>query len=380
MDPNNPLRFQNLPFDIHFEVAKQLDYPGIVSLASTNRFFHQILDPIAILSRSEVADFCENQDRHFREIGKELFACYKCFRFFPKKKFGRPAWFGRDAWQNRFCLDCSGKLKHYKHGKGIWNGTRDIKYYFCHNCCRYQTKSTKCQGNLLDESSGADEVAEALVLCTKSPRRECQGLETLPTHIMFNIASFLDFHDVLRLAQASYNLNDVVKPNSWVSLPTRYRFVRDKWAKDVADLEFSNIENFPCYMCFRIRPKAKFPWKQLEMAEKEPGTAWKMRCQRCVAMMGCSNKSLTRIEHRRREMCDVCKCIKHTRQPCGGCMELYVQGTLDRETVYAEEENIFDGLDIVFDEDRLAREAREAKAFRETCFVWEEFGAWGDMY
>lgn len=60
-------------------------------------------------------------------------------------------------------------------------------------------------------------------------------------------------------------------------------------------------------------------------------------------------------------------------------MELYVQGALDRKAVDPEEENIFDGLDIVFDEDRLAREAREAKAFRETCFIWEEFGAWGDM-
>lgn len=377
MDPNSPLRFQNLPFDIHFQIAKQLDYPGLVNLASTNRSFRRVLDPVAILSRTEVAYFCESQDRRFREVGRELFACYRCFRFLPKGRFGRPATFGRDPWQSRFCLDCSGKLKRYGHGKSVWNGTRTVKYYFCHNCCRHQTKSTKCRGDLVDEGSGEDQIAQALALCTKSPRRECRGLERLPTHVMFNIASFLDFHDVLRLAQASRTLNDIVKPNSWVSLPTRYRFVRDKWARDASDVEFSDIESFPCYMCFRIRPRAKFPALQLKMAESQPDTAWKLRCQRCVALMGCSNKSLTRIEHRRREMCDVCKCIKHRRKPCGGCAELYGQGTLDREAVDAEEADILAGLNMVFDEDRLTREAREAEAFSESCFLWGEYGDWG---
>ncbi|KAM0440001.1 hypothetical protein ACHAPT_001103 [Fusarium lateritium] len=376
MDPNDPLRFQNLPYDIYLDLAKQLDYQSLINLSSTNRLFHEILNPAAIFTRSEIADLCDAQDRQFRAIGKELFACYKCFRFMPKKKFGRPGSFGHDAWQNRFCLDCSAKLKRYQHGRAVWNATKDMMYYFCHNCCRYQTESTKCQGNRIDKCSGEDEIADALSLCAKPPpRRACHGLEALPMHIMAKISSFLGFDDVLRLTQVSHTLNDLVKPDSWVPLHKRYCFVKDKWTREREDaVEFSDIENFPCYMCFRIRPRRKFPTKQIDLAEEKPETMWKMRCHRCVDLMGCGVKSLTRIEQRRRELCIFCGCIKHARKPCGGCMDLYVRGLLHRKAVYPDDTQMLNGLAWLFDEDDWIRQAAE---FRKTIFVWEEYGDWG---
>ncbi|KAF4455636.1 hypothetical protein FALBO_15577 [Fusarium albosuccineum] len=346
---HTPPRFQDLPFDVHFEMAKRMDYLSLLRLASTNRFFHRVLDPRAILDKPAMDDFFLDRERHYLEIGAELFACYNCYRFLPKTKFIKRRSFYRAKQPNRFCLDCAAKLKVYDHLKPVASAyIKELHYYFCHNCCRYQTESTKCQGNLIGKDSTDEEIAEALSLCTKSSRQP-QRWEKLPAHVWANVSSYLDYRDVIRLAQVSRTMNDTVKPTAWVPLPVRYRFVRDQWALDHQNVH--TPDTYPCFMCSRLRPEIRFTQIQLGLVASHPQTAWMMSCESCVNLMGWSKRSLTRIEHRRREMCEICKCIKHVRKPCGGCMELYVKGAIDRRTAYRDEEvnceenlNRFDGV------------------------------------
>ncbi|KAM5346454.1 hypothetical protein ACJ41O_009459 [Fusarium nematophilum] len=353
MDTNHSsIRFQHLPFDIHFEVAKQLDYLGILRLASTSRLFHQILNPNKILPKPEINDFFTERDQYHRTTGRDIFACYKCHRFLPKSKFQRKKGMYRTHDAERCCFDCAAKLRLHDHLRPISNGK--LRYYFCHNCGRYETKSARCHGKRLDEESGEDEVATALSLCT-TPHHPQHGLEALPTHLLIRICSSLEFPDLLHLKQASRALKDAVEPNRWVPLHTRFRFIRDKWTLDTLDVERDDIASYPCYMCFRIRPKESFTQKQLELFDTRPETAWKLRCRGCLSKMDRGKKSFVRVEHKRRRMCEICKCIWLARRTCGGCLELYRQGGIDYRTMYPEEEEVVDyqenlnRLDGVFD-------------------------------
>ncbi|KAH7175646.1 hypothetical protein EDB81DRAFT_770513 [Dactylonectria macrodidyma] len=69
-----------------------------------------------------------------------------------------------------------------------------------------------------------------------------------------------------------------------------------------------------------------------------------------------------KAEHKRRQMCGICQCLKYGRETCEGCLELYAEGAIDHRTMYPK--NFLDGnhdygglllgLDGMFDgEDRL---------------------------
>jgi hypothetical protein len=345
--------FQGLPYDIHFEIGKQLGYAGILRLAATNRHFHKILNPKTILGPEQALEFVTERDGHLRKIGHELFACSNCLRLLPRKKFVRAASFYNISWSARFCLDCTAALKSQRHLKTVTRADGKLRYYFCHNCGDYRTVSERCHGKRIDSDTTKADAVEAMSLCTQ-PRRQRQGIENLPAHILAKISSFLGFKDVLYLAQVSRGLNDVVNPNQWVPLHARYQYVHDKWTNDIMGKDFDTIPTFPCYICCRIYPKKKFTDQQIRMAAGAPETGWKMRCLKCVWLMGLSPKSVTRIEHRRREMCDICKCVKYARQTCGRCQELYIQRMIDRKTLQppvVEMEDILPLMEDLFTKD-----------------------------
>lgn len=338
--------FQGLPFDIHFEMAKYLNYQDFLNLMSTNRYFYTVLDPKIILGLEQIADFVIERDDYLRKIGHELFGCTNCYKFLPKKKFGKQDCFYSITYSFRSCLDCTAALKPRRHLDSVSSADSNLRYYFCHNCGKCRTKSERCSGKRIEWDSKKEEVAEALSLCAQ-PQRQQQSIEKLPAKILKKVSSFLGFLDVLRLAQVSRELNDVVRPNQYVPLHTRYRFVHDKWTKDVQNVTWSYIKMIPCYICCQILPKDKFTPKQIELCSEHPETAWKMRCQACVWLMGRSAISTKRIEHRRREMCETCGCIKYARTTCGGCMELYVGGSIDRETLYPNDVKLEDSLPLI---------------------------------
>ncbi|KAJ4009741.1 hypothetical protein NW752_009329 [Fusarium irregulare] len=338
--------FQALPYDIHFEIAKHMPYNEILKLAATNRHFRKVLSPRAILGAEEALEFVTERDGHLRKIGHELFACSNCLRLLPKKKFIKTNSFYDISWSARFCLDCTGTLKTHRHLVSVADADGKLRYYFCHNCGEYRTESEKCQGDRIDSDTKEADAAEALVLCAK-PRRERQGIENLPVHILAKISSFLGFADVLHLAQVSRALNDIVKPNQWVPLHERYQYIDDKWTQDVHAMDPDKIPAFPCYICCKIYPKKKFTEKHINMAQEMPETIWRMRCHQCVWRMGMSPMSVVRIELRRREMCETCGCIKYARDTCGRCLELYIEGVIDWKTLHPREGKVEEALLLV---------------------------------
>ncbi|KPM35552.1 hypothetical protein AK830_g11015 [Neonectria ditissima] len=356
-----PLRFQRLPFDIHFEVVSFLDFRSALNLTSTCRFFHQTLDIRAILPERALVTFMYERDCADQNRGEDLFACFKCYRLLPKHKFAKKATLDRKgkrgrlfaAQGDRSCFDCSAKNRLYVHLQPISNGK--LRYYFCHNCGQYKTKSAKCRGLRFGIDSGSNGGA---ALCAVKPTGQKSRLETLPTHLLRKVVSFLGFKDVLHLTEVSHTLKETVQPAKWVAIHTRYRFVLDKWTAEVLDLEPDAVRSFPCYSCCRVRPKSKFTDKQIRKANRYPETSWKMRCQACIQQMYRGGRNLMRIEFKRRLMCEICKCLKRGGQTCGGCLELYVKGGIDRRTMYPETTlDHFDGdcgvffnrLDGIFD-------------------------------
>ncbi|CAG7562144.1 unnamed protein product [Fusarium equiseti] len=356
--PQHSRTFQALPYDIHFEIAKHMAYNEILKLAATNRHFRRALNPRTILGAEEALQFVNQRDGHLRRLGHELFACSNCLRFLPKKKLIKTNNFYNIRQSARFCLDCMGTLKKARHLKSVTAADGKLRYYFCHNCGEYRTESEKCQGKEIYPGTLEAEAAEALALCAK-PRRERQGIENLPVHILAKISSFLGFADVLHLAQVSRALNDIVIPNQWLPLHTRYQYVHEKWTKDVQNMEFDEISAFPCYICCRIYPKESFTEKHIIMAQETPETIWKMRCHQCVWRMGMSPMSVVRIEHRRREMCETCGCIKYARDTCGRCLELYIEGNIGWKTLHPREGEVEESLLLV--EGLFVQEAEEDK-------------------
>ncbi|KAH7019311.1 hypothetical protein EDB80DRAFT_196800 [Ilyonectria destructans] len=339
MCSNAPQRsFECLPFDIHFEVVRHLDFASALNLASTNRFFHQILDLRAILPTDELVKFIRERDRANQNRAEDLFACYQCYRLLPRDKFSKKAAMDRRHKKGhelteegrRYCFDCSAKNRVYEHLQPISNGK--LWYYFCHNCGQHLTKSAMCHGpRLIDQEDG-----EELAWCQPKPVTPQGGLEMLPAHLLKNIVSHLGYDDALYLAMASHTLRETVQPIKWVALHTRFRFLRDRWTAGTVDVDTGAIKTFPCYMCCRIRPKDKFTETQLRMAETYPQTSWKMRCQACVQRIYLGERNLMKIEYNRRWMCEICKCLRRGRETCGGCLELYVKGGIDQRTMYPE--------------------------------------------
>ncbi|KAK7424745.1 hypothetical protein QQX98_000323 [Neonectria punicea] len=355
-----PLLFQCLPFDIHFEVVRLLDFGSALNLTSTSRLFHYTLNPRAILPKRALVDLMHERDTAEQNRGEERFACYKCYRFFPKHKFAEKATVDRKSNKgrritkegDRFCFDCSAKNRLFDHLHPISNGI--LTYYFCHNCGQYKTRSAICKGPRLGDDPEATDGTVSCVL----PTGEKSRLEAFPTHLLMRVVSFLGFDDALHLTEVSHAFHETVQPAKWVALHTRYRFVRDKWHAEVLDLKPDAVKSYPCYTCCRIRPRDKFTPAQIRKATGYPQASWETRCHACLYQMYGSRRSLMRIEFQRRVMCEICKCPRQGGQTCRGCLELYLKGGIDRGTMYPKTLERFDNdygvffnrLDGLFDD------------------------------
>ncbi|KAH7157634.1 hypothetical protein B0J13DRAFT_650235 [Dactylonectria estremocensis] len=359
MNPNPPQHlFEGLPFDIHYEVVRYLDFRDAFNMALANRYFQQTLDPRSVLPREDLVKFIGERDKADRNRVEGLFACYKCYRFLPKDKFAKKATVDRKTKRGqavtdecrRYCFDCAATHRLFDHLQPISNGK--LRYYFCHNCRQYKTKSGRCARSC----SGIVSVDYAI--CHRPmPAVQRKSLDLLPTHILKNIVSFLGYDDALHFAMGNRTLKETIQPLKWVALHTRFQFVQYKWTMDTANMDAKILKTFPCYMCCRIRPRTKFTQQQLCLKEKYPVTAWRMRCQECIQRVSIGVENSTKTEHRKRQMCGICKCLKRGRETCGGCLELYVQGAIDHRTMYPKNfldgnhdyGGLLDGLDGIFD-------------------------------
>ncbi|CAG1986639.1 unnamed protein product [Fusarium graminearum] len=343
------MSFQGLPYDIYFEISKFIGVRDCLRLAATTRDLHEVFNPKTILRREQVLEFITERDEHLRWIGPDLYACTNCLQFLPARKFIHTEWFSFLSRAPRFCLDCTGALRLWPHLEPDFCAEGVLEYYFCNNCGSYGTESARCYGERIYSDTTEAEDAMARTLCIQ-PRRQPQGIEKLPTHILATIVSFLDFKDVLNLTQASTKLNDVVKPNEWVLLHKRYAFVAYTWFRRVQDLPFDEVLVFPCFICCKIYFKFRFSETPLERIENHPEKIWKTYCDHC-RQLGSDKWNIVAIEHRRRELCKACGCVKYKRRTCEHCRELYAEGVFDRKTLYppvVEIEEILPSLEDLF--------------------------------
>ena len=373
--------FETLPYDIQFDVAQYLDYPTIVRLKRTNRYFHKLFNPRTILPQSDVAEFVKARDSREIQGPKTTFACYGCWKFLPKTKFTRKAMKSKD---DRFCFDCAAEMRWYPHLCPVSNGK--LKYYFCHNCGTYATESARCRGTkpvFKNIHYDFREPYAANDLCTKKATRILAQLEILPIHLLQNVAKFLTYKDLLRFTQVSNALNEKID-HDWAPLHDRFRCVYKRWEEERKQEDFETIKNFPCFLCLEWKPRAKFTKTQIKKAETFPETSWKLRCQSCLHYQYSTGKNPLRVEYRRRQMCEICRCVKAAGTTCGGCLELYLNGMIDRETVFPlKPQTDFDyqehlyGLEGVFLEEEVVHVDDEVEEDEESGYSWWDLLGFG---
>lgn len=323
--------FQTMPFDIQFEVAKLVSYQDVIHLKKTNRYLQHNLDPRKLLPVSEIYDFVSERDKDANKQPRTTWACQSCWKFLPRTKFTRRA-LKQDS--ERFCFDCAGDMRWYPHLSAVYNGR--LKYYFCHNCGNYGTQSERCQGKKVHNTGASeDEMNEARAKCFKKPTRQLTYLETLPTHIMKNVAKFLSFKDLLRLSVVSRALNEQID-HDWAPIHDRFRCIKKQWEME-REKGLNTIPKLPCFTCLEWRTRTRFTKAQIKSAQAYPENAFKFRCQSCVHDQHTPSKDPARAEYQRRQMCDICNCVKLDGTTCGGCLELYFNGEIDRETMFPSE-------------------------------------------
>ncbi|KAI5464806.1 hypothetical protein BGZ63DRAFT_401719 [Mariannaea sp. PMI_226] len=335
---SNHLSLLDLPYEIHREIISHLDLHGILHLPRVNRYFSEIVNFRTDLSEEDCKSFIRGLDTSVYHRTHDLYACYKCFRFFPRDRFDkelvkdRVSRAGRRIQTdrfNRFCFSCAAKYRLHAHLRPVSNGK--LRYYFCHNCGQYKTRSLKCEGPALDQKTG-----EFTVVATCAPKllKQPAKIETLPKYILRNIVSHLGFQDTIKLTSVSRCLHDRIQIDQCVPLHLRYHFVRDKWEASALGVAPEAITTYPCYSCWRVRPRSKFTPKQIELAHQLPDTRWRMRCQNCLRLADLKKCLKRKNEYYLYQMCETCKHIKRPGQTCDGCMDLYERGLIALEVAF----------------------------------------------
>jgi hypothetical protein len=334
-----PMLYQDLPFDIQFEVAQHLGYLDVLRLAATSRYFHVNLHPDIVLTTQARIEFLKSRDKVAKN--RERWACFTCYRMLPKEGFGNRMRAAKSGSRGerltdeaaRFCLDCARKDLQYDHLCGFRYGK--VMYYFCHKCRRYQTKSTKCEkilenvdGNMVTRTICWQEGVVDMTNATAF-------LNRLPEHILKQVVTHLDYRDAIYLAQANRKMAAVVQPVPWVPIHRRYQFVQKKWKEATGNMDSNEpIADFlmlPCFACFRVKDKAnRFTSTQLRFADSEPASRWKLRCKGCVQRLYHTPNNSAVREFRLQIMCQTCNVLRKKREPCRGCEGLFERGEIDR--------------------------------------------------
>lgn len=197
----------------------------------------------------------------------------------------------------------------------------------------------RCQGKKVHNTGASeDEMIEARAKCFKRPTTQLTYLETLPIHVMKNVARFLSFKELLRLEVVSRTLNEQID-HDWAPLHDRFRCIKKRWEME-REKDFNTLTKLPCFTCLEWRTRSRFTKAQIKSAQAYPENAFKFRCQSCVHDQHSPTKDPVRAEYQRRQMCDICGCVKAAGTTCGGCLELYLNGEIDRETMFPSSDKV----------------------------------------
>ena len=155
-------------------------------------------------------------------------------------------------------------------------------------------------------------------------------LEKLPTEIIENIAKFLEYKDGINLGSVSKMMHHV-KPAEMIPVHERYVFTEQiftqrkafPWLKRDTTVHgnYRSLRRLPCFVCFRIRDSEHFSDDEIDMADEDQETAWRMRCKECVHKMGVEGDEKLLRQFDSYEMCGECSCLKIKGKGCMNCKE-----------------------------------------------------------
>ncbi|KAM7191278.1 hypothetical protein V8F33_009014 [Rhypophila sp. PSN 637] len=220
-------------------------------------------------------------------------------------------------WAKRFCWDCGIKHLKFPHMQGVRRYPRKRRskqdrkqdprdpimvarvareraqevWYLCHQCGEMKTKKNMClpvPWAQLEEGEREERKARGYpkMLCSgifdddlhkhdyyhqstssSTSRSALSRLELLPENIQYRIFGHLPYRDKIMLSQTSRHFAAAVQPSSSISYPfsldEKYDFIR-RCEETKRNLETEHRQDdLACYGCFRMRPEAKFCFRQL---------------------------------------------------------------------------------------------------------------------
>ncbi|KAH9900444.1 hypothetical protein F4778DRAFT_142560 [Xylariomycetidae sp. FL2044] len=321
--------FPTLPFDIHFQVAQHLDVESAAALRRCNRYFHDAINLYQLPAANWRAFLIKAEQF---PCNRDLLACFTCRRLKTRDHFGDKQRAGRKAksatqpsWYPpaylRFCWDCAARHRRHQHSSSVKKGKQP--HYLCWRCHRWSPHHRRCG---VPGDPGNADYRDRDWVCW--PEGATPELEALPADIQRRIFGLLGYRDALALSGTSRYFRSAVDPAQQSALHDRYRFTRDRAvaaAAAAAAIVTDPPRCFPCYACFRVRPKAKF----VVNAHVVPGLAdlvdkaepWTRYCETCVFRLGHPDFGPFAQEVRSHEICDLCELMKVKGEGCGGCLE-----------------------------------------------------------
>lgn len=129
-----PDRLTNLPGELQNAIFAQLNYGSAINLSSTNRYYHHVINPMALTSELDKATFVHQAELHFPQHKQnKAYGCYSCYRVKPREAFSQKQGTSKDRYWTRFCLDCGGRKGIYIPGNKVRmaNGATYWKCFYC---------------------------------------------------------------------------------------------------------------------------------------------------------------------------------------------------------------------------------------------------------
>lgn len=313
------ITLQDLPFDIHTEIAQHLDVPSAISFKKCSRSISLI--NVRRLPRTEVQSFLLLADNFPQN--KLMYACFTCLHMLPRDSFLRCQTKGQRGKKPggnlptlknplRFCMDCAAKGRLLVHGIPYRRAEGKIFWCLCHKCQRWSPKFHFC--GILNAPKNKDFKHPDWVCRIDEVKPTLQGL---PKSILKNISEHLDYRSFIMLSSTNNYFYHNITPQS-CTLHRKYDFTLTQSMKRNPD------EITDCYTCFRLLPNARFTEQQFMMSRKNPEMYWKRRCSNCVwKLYGNMSSQRELKEWNSRSICGNCNLLRVNlpRVPCYGCVE-----------------------------------------------------------
>ncbi|KAK4234154.1 hypothetical protein C8A03DRAFT_38081 [Achaetomium macrosporum] len=329
------LNLETIPVELLLHVAYFLDYGPLLSLSSTSRALHAVIDPDALCSLEEKFAFYQHAERHFPQHAGHL-VCFSCWRFRSpdqfgdSKRHGRHGKFSHDArrQRSRFCWECGVTKRLYQHLKGVKRC--GVTYYPCHQCGRALTAGRKCVEWTRTADPACSELRYASPWLGETwadgvPRQRSRLERLFEAHggrVRERVLGMLGYLDLIRLKRTSRYFRRTVDP------VRQCRDVYGMWKFVMARVEmwwWFHSGSKSCFWCFRIRSISQFSreqWNHWGWSSFKGGEYWRQRCWECLRRFYHPQLADTEARERfnRQVLCDVCKCLRYRGEECQGCV------------------------------------------------------------